>query len=161
MIKKTRKTHKIREWLIRYVPSEIAAVIMSYLGFICIWNLSDHNLAAASYGSAMAENVGFYGVMLIREFLREKREALLKNKPYGFSGILKTLVGLLVEFGPGEILDSFVIRPLTVGLAVHFLGIELGVIAGKLSADFAFFVPTIAIYEFKKSYRAKKNNPNA
>ncbi len=156
----TKKTHKIREWLVRYVPSEIAAVAMSYLGFMYCWKFSNHNLTAASYGSAMAENIGFYGVMFIREFFRGRREAIRAHRRYGFSAFAKTFAGLLVEFGPSETLDSLVIRPLTVGLAVHFFGIEFGVLAGKLSADLAFFIPTIAIYEMKKSYHAKKNSPH-
>ena len=146
---------KISEWLHRYVPSEIAAITTAYLGFYYVFSVTQ-NHTAASYASAMTENIGFYSVILFREFFKGLKNAKSLGKPYKFSTFMKTCGGLLVEFGPGEILDSFFVRPITIGVATHYMGMELGVLVGKLTADISFFVPTILIYEFKKNYAAKK-----
>lgn len=157
MTQKSKKIgQKVREWLHRYVPSEIAAITTAYLGFWYVITVTG-NHTAASYASAMTENIGFYSVILFREFMKGRKHAASLNIPYTFSAFLETCLGLLVEFGPGELLDSFVVRPVTIGVATHYLGMELGVLVGKLSADVTFFVPTILIYEFKKSYYAKKD----
>lgn len=156
MKQKQNKTGaKISEWLHRYVPSEIAAIATAYLGFWYVFSLTQ-NHTAASYASAMTENIGFYSVILFREFLKGRKKAASVGKAYTLSMFAKTCGGLLIEFGPGEILDSFFVRPITIGVATHYMGMELGVLVGKLTADISFFVPTILIYEFKKNYAAKK-----
>ena len=155
MSKQSPGLQKIKEWLHRYVPSEIAAITTAYLGFLCAF-AATKNHTAASYASAMAENIGFYVVILFREFLKGRKQAKMQHKTYTLTMFLATCGGLLIEFGPGELLDSFLVRPVTIGLATHYMGIELGVLVGKLSADVTFFVPTILIYEFKKNYARKK-----
>jgi hypothetical protein len=152
----TQKGEKLREWLHRYIPSEIAAIATAYLGFWYVFTLS-HNHTEASFASAMSENIGFYAVILFREFVKGRKNALLRSEPYTSGAFMKTCLGLVAEFGPGELLDSFLVRPITIGLATHYLGMELGVLVGKLAADVSFFVPTILIYEFKKSYLARKS----
>lgn len=152
---KNKTWQKIAEWLHRYVPSEIAAITTAYLGFWYTVTVTQ-NHTAASYASAMSENIGFYSVILFREFMKGRKNAAALGKAYTLSMFVKTCGGLLVEFGPGELLDSFVVRPVTIGVATHYMGMEWGVIIGKLAADISFFVPTILIYEYKKSYTAKK-----
>lgn len=151
---KSKTVQKISEWLHRYIPSEIAAITTAYLGFWYVFTTTG-NHTAASYASAMTENIGFYSVILFREIRKARKEALLNNTKYTSSDFFKTCIGLFFEFGPGEILDSFIVRPVTIGLGTHYLGMELGVLLGKLSADVTFFVPTILIYEFKKNYKSK------
>ena len=48
---------------------------------------------------------------------------------------------------PAELLDTFVIRPAAIGFAVWLLGPALGILAGKLLADVAFYVLAIATHE--------------
>jgi hypothetical protein len=156
MTQQTSKTRqKITEWLHRYVPSEIAAIATAYLGFWYVFTMT-HNHTAASYASAMTENIGFYSVILFREYMKGRKQVKITQIPYTVSAFLQTCLVLLLEFGPGELLDSFIVRPITIGLATHYFGMELGVLVGKLSADVTFFIPTILIYEMRKSYEAKK-----
>ncbi len=152
---KSNKTRtKIAEWLHRYVPSEIAAIATAYFGFWYFFTITK-NHTIASFASAMLENVGFYSVILIREILKGRKHAAARHRTYTMNAFMKTCGALLIEFGPGELLDSFFVRPLTIGIATHYLGMHLGVLIGKLSADVTFFLPTIMIYEFKKSYMAR------
>ena len=55
---------------------------------------------------------------------------------------------LTLEFGPAEMLDSIVLRPVLMYVGLTMAPTPaLGIIAGKLAADVGFYVPTIASYE--------------
>ena len=69
---------------------------------------------------------------------------------YGSHGAARTIARLLAEFGPAELLDSLLIRPLAMGLATRWLGRTIGVLAGKIAADVTFYLPVIASYEFQR-----------
>lgn len=145
---------KIGEWLHRYVPSEIAGITTAYLGFWYVMQGYGHHTGAA-YASAISENFGFYGIILFRDFFSSRKVAKLAGETFGAPALLALCAGLLVEFGPAELVDSLVVRPLTIGVATTHLGMEWGVLVGKLAADVSFFVPTILIYEWKKKYLKK------
>jgi hypothetical protein len=89
---------------------------------------------AALCGS-LGESVGYYGVILIRD-VREARR--LGAKPW------RVLPGMAVEFGPGELLDTFVVRPalMTAGPLLTG-GLTVGTIAGKLAADVVFYAVVV------------------
>lgn len=125
---------RLGTWFKRYGPSEIAGTILAVGGLHGARLLGVSEVGAAYIG-AMAENVGFYGVMLIREL-----------RSHALRGALGRM---LVEFGPAEILDTFFIRPLTMGLGAHWLGDLPGALLGKLLGDVLFYVPVIATYEWR------------
>ena len=56
----------------------------------------------------------------------------------------------MIEFGPAEILDTGLIRPLTMGVGTRLVGRMLGVPLGKLAADVTFYVPVILIYDWRR-----------
>ena len=61
---------------------------------------------------------------------------------------------MLAEFGPASVLDTLVTRPLAMALGTRLLGLPLGVVAGKVSADILFYLPVIFMYERKKRWRS-------
>jgi hypothetical protein len=79
--------------------------------------------------------------------LSESRAARITAERFGARRAGGVVSGLLAEFGPAALLDTFVTRPLAMGLGVRLLGLELGVIAGKFAADTLFYVPVIFMYE--------------
>lgn len=64
----------------------------------------------------------------------------------------KTLRNMLIEFGPSETLDSFILRPALMYAAQLQWGIGLGTLAGKLAADVVFFGLAILAFEMRKRY---------
>ena len=107
-------------------------------GAALIYRLTDNEIAAA-YAGSIFETLGFYSIMISSEF-----------RKYTKGRHWECTKNLLLEFGPSEVLDSFVTRPLFMGLGLHYLGQGWGLIAGKLTADFVFYVPSIIIYELRK-----------
>jgi hypothetical protein len=68
--------------------------------------------------------------------------------------LLVTTRDLILEFGPTEALDSFVLRPALMYTAGRLLAdVSLGVIVGKLIADVVFYIPTITSYELLRRGR--------
>lgn len=134
---------KIKEWIARYLPAEIIATVTAILGGSITYMLT-HNQIATAFAGVWAENVGFYGTIMIRDFLESFRSHTSRNIKYGIGAVTKDLKNILFEFGPSEILDSFVIRPyLMYVFPIMLKDISLGILVGKLAADSVFYVITI------------------
>lgn len=102
---------KIKEWLKRYIPAEIVGTLFAVVAAWVVFRQTN-NYAAGAAAGAIAENVGFYGVISIREFYVHHKKAS-ENGLVFFHEYLKVVRNLLIEFGPAEILDSLLLRPAT------------------------------------------------
>jgi len=142
---------RAREWIARYGAAEVAGIITAMLGAWIVRALTHDDIATA-YGGALGENVGFYGTVIAREAAVESRLARSAGRRFGARGVGRIAIALVTEFGPAELLDSAVIRPLAMGVALRFLG-AAGIVAGKLAADVTFYVPVIISYEIRKRLR--------
>lgn len=137
------------EWLERYGVAEVAGLCTAIAGSFAARALTGNEIAAA-YGGAMGENLGYYGVIIGREVMRDRRAARDLGRRYGLTGAARTARNLVFEFGIAEILDSTLVRPLAMGLGARFFGRTLGVVIGKLAADVTFYVPVICAYELRR-----------
>jgi hypothetical protein len=137
------------EWLRRYGPAELFALLTAMAGYMVL-EATTGNHAAAAYGAAMGDNVGYYGVLLTRQVRADARGARNRAERYGVRGLARTVRGLVIECGPAEAVDFTVVRPALTALAVAAAGPALGVLLAKLAADVAFYLPVITTYEMKK-----------
>jgi hypothetical protein len=145
-------TLKLLEWLRRYGVAEIVGTCAALFGAWLVQRLGG-NAVAAAYGGAFGENIGFYGTIVVRDFVAERRGARAAGVVFGPAGALRTAGELLLEFGPAELFDSLVVRPLAMGVGTRLLGWRLGVVAGKLVADVTFYVPVILTHEMRRGRR--------
>ena len=137
------------EWLRRYGVAEIAGICTAVIGSLGTRALTGSDVAAA-YGGALGENLGYYGVIVSREVVHDRRAATVAGRGYGLAGAWRTARNLAMEFGAAEALDSTVLRPLAMGLGVRFFGRGVGILVGKLAADLTFYVPVICAYELRR-----------
>jgi hypothetical protein len=131
-------------WVRRYGPAELLALI----GALAAWLVADlagGNALVAAYAAAIGDNALYYGFLATRE-VRARRRVGAR------SPVLAGVAALAIEFGPAEALDSLVVRPACVAVGVAALGPVAGVLAGKIVADLAFYVPVIATYELRRRY---------
>jgi pSer/pThr/pTyr-binding forkhead associated (FHA) protein len=140
---------RVRRWLKRYGPSEVAG-IGTALGASWLVQQATGSVVAAAYGAALGEGLGFYGSLVIREMIQEAYFAGARRAPYGVSEMMRSWRGLLLEFGPAELLDTGLIRPLAMALCTTVMGWGLGIVVGKLLADVAFYLPVIWVYERRR-----------
>ena len=140
---------RIRTWARRYGPSEVAGIATA-LGVSWLVQQSTGNVIAAAYGASIGEALGFYGSLVTREMIQEAYHAGARRAPYGPSEMIRTWRALFLEFGPAELLDSGLIRPLAMAVCTRLLGWGLGTVAGKVLADVVFYLPVIWVYERRR-----------
>jgi len=145
---------KIKEWLVRYTPSEIFGIITAYIGFYAAFKATENHLAA-SYVASLTENIGFYLPLLIKDLRQEIQSKRKLGVSIGAKGVFFVCLGILAECGPGELLDSLFLRPLAISYATSHMGPEWGVLVGKIIGDIFFYVPAILIYEYRKHLKAR------
>jgi hypothetical protein len=150
-----RSLRKIREWTARYLPAEIIGSTSAVTCAFIVFHQTGERSASAIAGT-LAENVGFYAVMFGTEWWRQRRVAR--------AGFLLTAWGtlrvMLAEFGPAEVVDSLMLRPLSMYAGPFVTGeIASGSLLGKLLADAAFYLLAIASYEIAQSRARSRGGP--
>ena len=140
---------QLRAWARRYGASEIAGAFAAYLGYFTVLGMTQNPVASA-YGGSIGESLGFFGVMLVREIAADQARAKRRLASYGPRQLSATIHGLLVEFGPAELLDVALIGPLAMGVASYYLGPGIGILLGKLASDIVFYGYAIFASEMRK-----------
>jgi hypothetical protein len=134
-------------WLRRYGPAELLALIGALGGYLLV-HVATASPAAAAYGAALGDNVGYYGFLFTREVAGQAAGARRPSERLRAAG--RALRVLTLEFGPAELLDSTVVRPACTAVATATLGTAAGVVVAKLVADLIFYVPVICTYELRR-----------
>lgn len=137
---------RLRDWIARYGFAELAGIACAFLGSVLVRRLTGNGVAAA-YGAAWGESLGYSSVIITRDFLTESRAARAAEQRFGARQASGVIGGLLAEFGPAALLDTFVTRPLVMGLGIRLLGLGFGIVCGKAVADVLFYLPVIFVYE--------------
>ena len=140
------------EWLSRYGVAEVVGVGAALIGSSLV-HATTGNEVLAAYGGAIGENVGYYGVIVGRDVSRARRAARAAGRTYGFAGAVRTARDLVLEFGVAEVIDTAFVRPFAMALGMRFVGPTAGVVAGKLVADVAFYVPVLCAYELRRRFQ--------
>lgn len=143
---------RLAGWLKRYGPSEVMSTIVTVGATTLVYQLTGRTLLAVYLGT-IADLLVYYGVMLLRETVREAHEAGKLREPYGTTQVVGTMRNLLLEFGLAEALDSGLVRPLCLGLGLQLIGGQPGVLIGKFAADLVFYGPVLAMYEWRMAQR--------
>lgn len=135
---------KFISWLYRYAPAEIGGTIGALVaaGGTAYWG---GNALLVAVAGAWGEAFGFYIPLVVREFTTTSQERPL------LAAIVCTVRNLLLEFGMAEVLDTTLLRPGLMALAVHaFAPISLAIVTGKIAADIVFYGFVICGYELRQ-----------
>ncbi len=131
--------NKLKEWVKRYGTAEVIGLIFAVLGANVSFILTKNIILSAFIGT-WTENIGFYGTIAYND-LKNK-----KNKPY-----LKQTLHMIIEFGPAEYIDSFLIRPLYLSFFPYIItNYSLAILVATILANITYYIPTIISYEIKK-----------
>ena len=137
---------KLKEWFGRYALAEFVALIIALVFSNLSMKLSG-NIILSGFIGTWTDNLGFYGIITHMDLRKNiKRKGKLKFKDY-----LIELRNDIVEFGPSEYLDSFIIRPFCLSFFPYVISdYSFAIIIGTILADISYYIPTIASYEFRK-----------
>lgn len=152
---------KLGEWTRRYLVIEVIGTA-GELGCATVCYLVTGSLAAAAVAATIGANVGYYGPAWWRGY----RSSILGPGTGGpmtrhaRAGI-RAVWFIVLEFGPGEAVDSLLVRPaLFYAVPVLLAGaaedpgtatLFSGWVIGKVLADIVFYACTVASYEINKS----------
>lgn len=140
--------HKIKDWVFRYGPAELLAIAGAIIGGLAAHYLFGNFIVTALAGT-WGDNIAYYGKIAWND-IRERRN---KDGSLTPLGVLKVVRNAVVEFGPGEYLDAFLIRPAVLYFSISTIGNPaLALFIGKISADVVFYIPTIIGYELRKKH---------
>lgn len=135
----------------RYLGPEVIGTITAYgTALAAKYGFDIDNALVLGYIGAMGENLGFYGTVIPRQIMRDKREANAKGETYGRKGLQLTATKLALEFGIPELTDTPIIRPLAMSLGEKTLGTSWGIGVGKIVADALFYLQAGIIHELVK-----------
>ncbi len=139
---------RLRQWLTRYGPSELLGTIVTVSAATGVYSLTG-SAVAAGFAGTLSEVVVYYGIMILRETIREAYDAGRRGVPYGSAQVIAVMRNILLEFGVAEALDSGLVRPFCLGVGLRVVGGQWGALLGKLVADIVFYGPVLAAYEWR------------
>jgi len=150
-------TAKAKEWLRRYLPAEIIGTATALAGAYGTHALTNSPAAAAIAGS-ISETIGFYSYFAVRDGKRYYDHHRAHPKPRRILlASYHTVRDMLIEFGPAEVLDSALVRPLCMYIGPQLLhNFGAGLLAGKLASDVVFYVFAAAGYEVKLQWHRRR-----
>jgi hypothetical protein len=139
---------KLREWIRRYLPCEIAGTV-GELGGAAVAYLATGSLAAAAITAAIGASIGYYAAA----YLSALRWSYRQQTPRHWTSRvlvanLLAMRSVVIEFGPAELVDSVMVRPAAFYAGpLLFHHVVAGWIFGKLVSDVAFYVFAVLSYE--------------
>jgi hypothetical protein len=139
---------KLREWVRRYLPCEVAGTTCELGGAAITYGITE-SAAAAAVVATIGASIGYYAaayVAAVRSAYRSQRASSRLSRASAANGL--ALRSVAIEFGPAEVIDSLVIRPLAFYFGpILFGGMVAGWIFAKLVADVGFYGLAIFSYE--------------
>jgi hypothetical protein len=139
---------KLLEWVRRYLPCEIAGTACEF-GGAAIAYAATGSFAAAAIVATIGASAGYYAAAYtaaVRTSYRAHHHLPTMRRALTANGL--ALRSIAIEFGPAEVIDSALIRPLAFYLGpILFGGMVAGWIFAKLVADVGFYVLAIFSYE--------------
>jgi hypothetical protein len=139
---------KLREWARRYLPCEVAGTTCELGGAAIVYG-STGSAAAAAVVATIGASVGYYAAAYVAAVRTAYRSQLTSSRmSRAFTANGRALRSIAIEFGPAEVIDTLIIRPLAFYFGpILFGGMVAGWIFAKLVADVGFYVLAIFSYE--------------
>ena len=139
---------KIKEWLERYLAAELISILFAVFSAY-LANIFWHNSIITALAATWASNIGFYGWIVYKDIkVKRKLHGKITMQIY-----FKTFIGLILEFGPAEYFDSFLVRPFMLYIFPAILGnLSAGIFVGIMVSNITYYLPVIISYEMKKMY---------
>jgi hypothetical protein len=139
---------RVVEWVRRYLPCEIAGWVGELGGAAATYWLTGSFAAAVVVGTIGA-SAGYYAaayVNAVRWSYRARRDRAWPARLL-IANFL-ALRSIAIEFGPAEVIDSVIVRPLLLYAGPFLFGnVLVGWIIGSVVADIAFYGLAIFSYE--------------
>ena len=157
MVTAMSRRARLREWVRRYLPCEIAGTAGEF-GAAALAYVVTESLAVAAVTATVGASVGYYAAAYTTALRWSYRDQRWRRVPARLAvANLLALRSVAVEFGPAELIDSVAVRPLSFYLGPALFGDVLaGWAVGKVVSDAAFYSCAIVSYERFKTLLAHR-----
>lgn len=141
------------EWIRRYVPQEVVALLAAlYAANVLRPLFLDGSFTwskiAAAYVVTIADAIAYYNYAFVRELIRHRH-----NSSRGMKVIVLAFRDVLLEYSIADTIDTVITRPFFMYWCPHLLGnINLGVIVGQVMAGTTFYAMVVPAYEWRKRH---------
>jgi len=138
-------------WVLRYLPLEVLGTITALVAASVAYGLTG-SLVVAAIAGTVGENVGYYALVVartVRGHARSRRVTRLTGRARrAWATTWLAARSVAAEFGPAELVDSLLVRPVLLWAAAAAWGAQpLAWFAGKLAADAVFYAIAIVSFE--------------
>lgn len=158
----TTQWAKVKVWMWRYLPCEIAGTAAEF-GAAALVYVNTGSLAMAAVAATIGASAGYYATAFVSALRWSYRGEV--HRPGTERLVVATLLALrsvAIEFGPAELIDSIFVRPLAFYVGPTIFGDVLaGWIFGKLVSDVAFYACAIFSYERFTGLLAHRDSPSS
>ncbi len=139
---------KLREWIRRYLPCEMAGTVGEF-GGAAVAYLATESHAAAAITATIGASAGYYAAAYLSALRWSYRAQGRRRLPSRvLVANLLAVRSVAVEFGPAELIDSVAVRPVAFYAGPMIVDNTVGGwILAKLVADVAFYLCAIFTYE--------------
>ena len=149
---------KSKEWLKRYLPSEIAGTITA-VSAASVAHFFYESHVVTAYAGSIGEAIGFYTTVFIQSLITENKLKKAENSKSASRSYIQIITSMLLEFGPAGLLDGLFLRPFFMFVFPTLLkNFTLGIFIGKIVGDITFYFLVIFSYEYTKRRAASKTN---
>lgn len=157
MNESTTRRARIREWVRRYLPCEVAGTVGEFGAAALVYAATD-SLAAAAVAASVGASGGYYAAAYLSALRWSHRDQAHRTPVARLVvAALLALRSVAVEFGPAEVIDSIAVRPLAFYLGPALFGnVAAGWVFGKLVSDAAFYTCAVFSYERFTSLLAQR-----
>lgn len=144
--------HRITRIVGRYLPCEIAGAVTAIAVGSFTFALTASPVLGA-IGATLGENLGYYAIAAIAAWRRERPDA-----PDARIAVIRCVRSMVVEFGPAEVVDTLVARPLLMLAAATLMdSAPAAWLVGKLFADVVFYAIVIGCWRWAEARRASQS----
>ncbi|MBI4092809.1 MAG: hypothetical protein HY420_02690 [Candidatus Kerfeldbacteria bacterium] len=144
---------KIWEWIRRYAPQELVALLFALYAANMLRPLFldgrfSWSKIAAAYVVTVADAIAYYGYALVRELLIHRH-----NHARGIRAFALAFRDVVLEYSAADTIDTVVTRPFFMFWAPRLVGsINLGIIIGQVLAGATFYLMVVPAYEWRKRH---------
>jgi hypothetical protein len=136
-----------KEWFKRYWPVEVVGISSNLLATFIMVKVLDFELLYSAIFVSTFEVATFYVFVVFREIYSTYK----RNGKYKANNLVIDLRNLVIEFGPGELIDPVFTRPFFIYLGISYFENDfIGGLIGKFSADIIFYSISGVFYEVRK-----------
>lgn len=126
-------------WLHRYLLAEVVGLLVALGNMTLASRLTDNTallVAVSVYGGA----VGYYSALFLSLFYASRRAKPVVGEVYASYSRKRKLRALLMTLGSAELVDSLLLSPLLLYLALHLLpNHQLAVVVSEVVSTLAFY----------------------